>query len=398
MRRQPSTRPSARLAAQLRAERRAARDAAAARRRMLPHVYNRFTRRFIRDTRQNRRRIAARVIQDWFLGGEFDTTVLIYRPPKPTDGPGRQRNERGDVLMIQPQTARIPMRDLVALRRGDWEVFKSTFEELSLFMSETGPSSYEIVSARKVSTTGQPLALSTSLAMGDGRVDDPYIKFAPGATSEFSNPWVRKNKINGACWFSHIIDVYRGPFNAYLDKYRTSTAFPRNLDYESMWAICFPQRPFDRLALQAGMNFHDVAPFFKAFGLGLREVNALRETLNVITATRTGGGRIPAGMVVMKTDKHVHRFNVTDKDKDANGKSLKRQLEQRAAHGTLAPVSRKPTPLTRLPKPTYEPPKERVVVIWGAEDGPSLDELLLAGEYAGKAVLAVCADVGVAAA
>ena len=323
MRRQPSTRPTARLAAQLRAERRAARDAAAARRRMLPHVYNRFTRRFIRDTRQNRRRIAARVIQDWFLGGEFDTTVLIYRPPKPTDGPGRQRNERGDVLMIQPQTARIPMRDLVALRRGDWEVFKSTFEELSLFMSDPEPSSYEIVSARKVSTTGQPLNLSTSLAMGDGRVDDPYIKFSVGATSEYANLWVRRRQIKNACWFSIIIDVYRGPFNAYLCLHRASEAFPRNLDYEILWGICFPGRPFDVVALQAGMNFHDVVPFFEAYGLGLREVNALRETLNELAPEHHWGGGIPSGIIVMKTDKHVRRLNVTDKDKDATGRSLR---------------------------------------------------------------------------
>ena len=322
MRRQPSTRPAALLAAHVRAERRAAREAALARRRDRQTLYNRFTRRWVLNTTRNKKNIAARAIQNWF-GSEFELTVLVYRPLKASDGPGRQRNERGDVLMSQPREARVSLGELRALRRGDMDALERHFNRANWFESEP-PSSYDIKSVRKMHSTAQPLDMTTSLAMGAPTwVDDPYIKFSACATSEYANLWVRRRQIKNACWFSIIIDVYRGPFNAYLCLHRASEAFPRDLDYEIVWGICFPGRPFDVVALQAGMNFHDVVPFFKAYGLGLREVNALRETLNELAPERHWGGGIPSGIIVLKTDKHVRRLNVTDKDKDATGRSLR---------------------------------------------------------------------------
>ena len=111
MRRQPSTRPAAFLAAHVRAERRAAREAALARRRDRQTLYNRFTRRWVLNTTRNKKNIAARAIQNWF-GSEFELTVLVYRPPKASDGPGRQRNEPGDVRAHVPAEggARVPGR------------------------------------------------------------------------------------------------------------------------------------------------------------------------------------------------------------------------------------------------------------------------------------------------
>ena len=210
-----STRTATQLSVQARAARKEARATRLADRRYnSKHIWNPFTCRCILDTPRNRKMLLARRLQDLYLGKQFEISVKIYRPEKDDDGPGRQRSENGNVLMIQEQSARVTRRQLRGLQKGRFDTFEHVFRHLSIFNSDSSPNEFGIIAEEPV-RADEPLDLRTSLARGDGRVDNEYIRFHAEANSEYTNPYVWDHFIPNACWYSTIIDKYRGPFNAY---------------------------------------------------------------------------------------------------------------------------------------------------------------------------------------
>jgi hypothetical protein len=312
------------------------------------------------------------------------------------------------VLSMSPQHVEVTRRQLRQLQKGALSSWTTVFHEILIREFESGvPVEFVMVDKERVLNV-EPIDLRTSPAFGSGgRVDSEYIRFSTlddgGAAAEYSNLWLRQNLIGNACWFSHIIDYWRGSFNTYNRKHRNSQAYPQNLDYETVWTICFPEtinlngiqvpvRPFTIEDLQSGFTFDDMLPFFKMYGLGCVEFDSEKNILNEIKSTRSGHGIEPT-LYLAKTDQHVTRLNITNKtwapDEDEH-KGLKSSLVQKAAHGLVGAKVKQPKPYTRCPKAVYEPPKETTVVLFGGENGVSLESLLTDSEYKKKKILAIC--------